>query len=414
MSIFTGLLRWFSGTATLQKKGEQSPIPSSSPYDYAPMIGSDSALQVSTVWACVKLLVETISSLPLFLYEPGENGGKQPAKANLLYRIFHDTPNKRHTSQEFWEFMLLNLFLRGNAYAQIMRNAKGDVVGLWPLAAEQVSVKVMEDGEIIYTYCLDNKDLIFLEKDVLHIRGMGNGVIGLSPLDYMRSSIGLAIDAQNHTQKVYKKEARRPGILMSDKVLTKEQRDALRASFSEIVTGGQKELFILEAEFKFEPLGMTPADLQILETRKFAVEDLARWFGVPAVLINDNSSTTAWGTGIQQIVQGFYKFTIRPQLERIEQAINRKVISPSQRSKGLEVEFNFDALLRASLEDRLNAYSKAVQNGLKTRNECRKLENDPSLPGGDVLTAQTNLAPIDMLPVVNGGSVPDDVEPIRQ
>lgn len=408
MSLITSLLGWMRGNATAQRQGSQSATPFGSAYEETPVIGIDSALQVSTVWACVKLLVETIASLPLFVYHTDSAGRRTLVRDNELYAVLHDSPNKRMTAHEFWEFMLLNLVLRGNAFARIERGIGGRAYALWPMSADQMEVKVLADGSLAYAYSIDSATLIYGEEDVLHIRGMGNGVVGMSPLDYMRASVGLAVSAQNHTAATYRKQARRPGILMTDKVLTADQRKALRDSFGEIATGGQKELYILEANFKFEPLGMTPGDLQLLETRRFAVEDLARWFGVPSVLINDTSKTTTWGTGVEQIIEGFYKFTLRPTLERIEQAIQRRVLTSAQRAAGLHAEFSFDALLRSNMKDRFELYAKGVQNGITTRNECRQLENLPPVAGGDALTAQVNLVPIDLLgkvPVkVKGGS----------
>lgn len=406
MSLLTTMFGWFRGNATAQRSGVQTGLPVSSAYEDAPSVGPDSALQVSTVWACVKLLVETIASLPLFVYLTDSQGRRLLVRDETLYQVLHDSPNRRQTAQEFWEFMLLNLFLRGNAYARVERNAKGEAFALWPLSADQVQVRAMPDGSLVYAYVMDSVTLIYAEEDILHIRGMGNGIIGLSPIDYMRASVGLSIAAQNHTAKTYNKNARRPGLLMTDKVLTADQRTALKNSFGEIAAGGQKELYILEASFKFEPIGMSPADIQLLETRRFAVEDLARWFGVPSVLINDTSKTTTWGTGVEQIIEGFYKFTLRPQLERIEQALQRRVLTSAQRARGLHAEFSFDALLRASLKDRIEIYAKATQNGVMLRNECRQLENLPPVPGGDTPTAQSNLAPLDMLGKVQpkGGS----------
>lgn len=412
MSLFSTMFGWLRGNATAQRSGSQQATPSSSAYESAPNVGIDGALQVSTVWACVKLLVETVASLPLFVYATDGKGQRTLARSETLYRVLHDSPNRRQTAFEFWAFMLLNLVLRGNAYARIERGANGEVFALWPLAADQVEVKALSDGSLVYAYHLDSETLIFTEDQILHLRGIGNGVVGMSPLDYMRASVGLAISAQNHTQRIYNKSSRRAAVMMSNGPLTKEQKDGLRESFGDIVEGKQ-ELYILPAQMTMEQLGMTPQDIQLLETRRFAVEDLARWFGVPSVLINDTSKTTTWGTGVEQIIEGWYKFTLRPQLEMIEQAIGRRVLTAGQRARGLHAEFSFDALLRASLKDRMEIYAKATQNGLKTRNECRQLENDPPLPGGDVLTAQSNLVPIDMLGKVKGGSdAPQD--PIAQ
>lgn len=403
MSVIGSAWNWLTGWATRQTSGVQRSIPSTVAYDDVAPVGIDAALQVSTVWACVKLLSETISSLPLFLYRTGANGERKLARDDDLYMVLHDMPNRRQTAQEFWEYMLINLFLRGNAFARIVRNSRGKVVSLWPLSADQVEVKKLEDGSLVYIYAVDSSQFIFADKDVLHVRGIGGDVVGLSPLDYMRGSVSLAIKAQSHTNKTYNKNARRPGILMSDNVLTREQRSALKNNFADIVAGGEKELYILEAGFKFEALGLTPADLQLLETQQYSVENLARFFGVPSVLINDTSKTTTWGTGVEQIIEGFYKFTIRPQVERIEQSISRWVLSPSQRASGMIVEFSLDALLRASLKDRIEIYAKATQNGIYTRNECRQFENLPPKDGGNDLTVQVNLAPLDMLRSMDKG-----------
>jgi len=397
MSLFSKISRFFGGNANTQKKGSQDSSPSNIVHENTVIVGVDGALQVSTVWACVSLLVETISSLPLVTYVSDPEGNRSVDKSLRIYNILHDSPNSRQTSQEFWEQMMLNYFFRGNAYARVLRDGKGEAIALWPLSSEQVEVIVADDGSLVYIYRFDNTELIYLESDILHIRGMGNGVIGLSRLDYMRSSVGLAVAAQNHTNKTFGKNARRPGVLMSDHMLNSDQRAKLKENFDDIVTGKDNELYILEAQFKFEALGMAPADIQLLETRKFSVEDLARWFGVPSVLINDASSTTTLGSSVGEIINGFHKLNLRPQLSRIEQAIKKRVLTSRQRAKNIEIEFNLDALLRASLGDRMEIYAKGVQNGIYSRNEPRKKENLPPYSGGEIFTAQSNLYPVDKL-----------------
>jgi hypothetical protein len=218
----------------------------------------------------------------------------------------------------------------------------------------------------------------------------------MSRLDYMRSSVGLAIDAQNHSRNTFRKSGKRPGVFMIDKLLTAEQRNAIRANYSGLVEGSEDDLLVLEAGAKFEPLSLSPVDLQMMETRRFSVEDIARWFGISSVMINDTAKTTTWGTGIDQIIQGFYKFKLRPMLESLEQCIERRVLTPRQREL-FSVEFSLEAILRGSYLDRLEAGSKAVQNGLITRNEWRQLENLPPIEGADTLTAQVNLAPVSQL-----------------
>jgi len=415
MSIFTTIFRWLGGNANTQRTGSQPINPASNVHDSTPPINVDGAMQVSTVWACVTLLSETISSLPLMVYQ-SDAGGNREVFQDRLYKILHDSPNRRQTSQEFWEQMLLNYFLRGNAYAKVQRDSRGAVLSLWPLSADQIDVVVLDDGSIVYRYMENTaqpQEIIFLEKDILHIKGPGNGVVGMSRLDYMRSSVRLAINAQDHTNETFKKNARRPGILMSSEVLTDAQRVALKKNFSDIAIGTEKELYILEAQFKFDPLGMSPADIQLLESRQFSVQDLARWFGVPSVLINDTGETTNLGSSTAQIIDGFYRLTLRPQLERIEQAIMKRVLTASQRAGNVTVEFNLDALLRSSLAERMDIYSKGVQNGIYNRNEPRKRENLKPYAGGEIYTAQVNLMPVDKLgEQSSGGQVA--AEPIEQ
>jgi HK97 family phage portal protein len=297
---------------------------------------------------------------------------------------------------EFWQFMTMNFILRGNAYARVVRNAAGEAIELLPLSSDQVEVEVDSTGKVVYKYSYEGKIIVYDERSILHWKDKGNGIYGMSRLDYMRSSVGVAISSQNHTEQGYRKSGRRPGVFMIDKLLTQEQREKIRKNYSGLVEGSDDDLLVLEAGAKFEPLSLSPADLQLLDTRKFAVEDIARWFGVSSVMINDTAKTTTWGTGITELIEGFYKFRLRPMLEGLEQAIERRVLTPGQREK-YTVEFSLDAILRGSFRDRLEAASTAVNNGLMTRNEYRQLENLPPKDGGDILTVQLALTNLENL-----------------
>lgn len=414
MNIVTTFFRHLFGNSTSQRKGVQDGTPATSAHEGIASVGIDSALQISTVWACVTLIVENIASLPLVVFSKDKDGRRIVDIDDPTYKVFKDTPNPRQTSMEFWTYMLLNYVLRGNAYAIIKRRPNGTVISLWPLAADQVDVFETEDKSLLYRYNYNNEYEYFKADQILHIRGMGNGIYGMSPLDYMRASVGLSINAQNHTHKTFTKGARRPGLLMTDRVMNEEQRKAVKKNFGDIASGGGNELYILESQFKFEPLGMSPADIQLLETRKFTVQDLARWFGVPSVLVNDTAETTSLGSSVEQIIDGFHKLKLRPMLELIEQAIENRVFTLPERSKGKYIEFNLDALLRSSLSERMDVYSTGVQNGIYTRNDCRARENLDPMEGGDILTAQSNLLPLDKLGTQTntGGNVPPDT--VRQ
>ena len=417
-SLYQSIRTWFGGIgSTGQQQGVQFPEPLSVVYKQNPVYGTDGALQVSAVWASIELLTDNIASLPLFVYERkgDEQGNKALARGTPLWLLLHENPNRRHTPMEFWQFMLMNFLLRGNAYARLVRDERGEVIEMWPLSADQVEVEVLADKSIIYKYNYDGKVVIYAEESIFHWRDKGNGVVGMSRLDYMRNTIGVAIQAQNQTQQLFANSGKRPGVFMIDKLLTAEQRDKIRQNYQGLVEGGQDDLLVLEAGAKFEPLAMSPADLQMLDTRRFSVEDIARWFGISSVLINDTTKTTTWGTGINQLIEGFYKFKLRPMLESLEQAIERRVLTSRQREL-YTVEFSMDAILRGSLSERLDAGSKAVQNGLMTRNEWRQLENLPRQEGGDALTAQSNLIPITRLGETNtiGATNADTQNPVAQ
>lgn len=394
--LISQFLGWFGyGGALGEKKGTQVAGASGSLVDGTVALAPDGALQLSTVWSCVSLLANMIASLPFFVYTRSLDGQRILARGSLLWGLLHDSPNSRMTPMEFWVAMLLNLLLRNNAYARIDRNAVGDALSLWPMASDQVEVRVLLDGTMIYLYRLGNDVAVLSAENVLHLKGMGNGTMGLDRLDYMRATTSESANAQRAANQLFINGGKPSGVLMIDRVIKDEQRLALKKSFKEMTEGTTSRLFVLEADMKYSSINFSPEDQQLLETRKFTVEELCRWFGVPPVLVG-HSNVTTWGTGVAEIIDGFYKLIVRPALVNLEQAVTKRVLTSAQRAR-FTVEFSFDALLRASLKDRMEIYAKAAQNGLKTRNECRQLENDPPIAGADELTAQTNLAPLHML-----------------
>jgi len=411
--LITSFLGWFGWSGALgEQSGRQNSGASGSLIPGTQALAPDGALQLSTVWACISLIANIIASLPLFVYTRSDKGQRDLARDSLLWQILHDSPNSRMTPMEFWVALLLNLMLRGNAYARIERNDTGEAIAIWPMASDQVEPWLLPDGTLVYKYTVGSDVAVLSADNVLHIKGMGNGTTGLDRLDYMRASTTEAANAQGAASTLFASHGKPSGILMIDKVLNREQRDAVRNNFSAMSEGGTNRLFLLEADTKYQQLTLTPADQQLLETRRFTVEELCRWFGVPPVLVG-HSNVTAWGSGIEQLIDGFHKLVIGPLVVNLQQAIAKRVLTPAQRAR-LSVEFSLDALLRASLKDRMDIYAKAVQNGLKTRNECRQLENDPPVTGGNQLTAQTNLAPLDMLGKIQGGGNAAQKDPIAQ
>lgn len=357
----------------------------------------DSALQISTVYACARLLAGTVSSLPLMVYRDDGTGHRTIDRNSRLWLILHDQPNDAMTASDFWQAMLLQWALRGNAYAQILRNAEGELVSLWPLSADQMTVFAdKETGRVVYQYSRDGKEYNLAPSDVLHIKDVGTGLVGFSKLEFMNSSVNESMETQKYTTQNASNFGRPSGVLTVDHVLNRKngQADAIGRALGNFSNGAGR-MIVLEADMKFQQVSLTPEQSQLLESRKYGVEELCRWFGVPPVLIGASGATT-WGSGIAEIVSGFHKFTLNPLLKSIEQAILSRVVPFEDRSH-VTVEFNLDAFFRGDLASRYSAYATAVQNGFKTRNEVRQLENDPPIEGGDVLTAQTNLAPLDQL-----------------
>ena len=395
MAIFSSLLGFFGrGGAIGDNKGTQHNAPGVALVDGASNIGTDGALQISAVWACIDIRASTIASLPFFAYET-VNGEKTLARTSRIYQLLHESPNSRMTPFEFWRAMLLNHDLRGNAYARLERDNSGEVVAMWPMPADQVTAKVLDDGSMVYEYHLGGDVAILADTNVLHLKNLGNGTTGLSKLDFMRSTTDEAAKAQGAAAKVFGTGGKPTGLLMLDKVLNPEQRKALLTNFAGMAEGNASRLFLLEASMKYQQLSMSPEDQQLLETRKYGVEEVCRWFGVPPVLIG-HANVTTWGSGIEQILDGFYKLQLRPVLVSIEQATRKRVLTPKQRIKH-SIEFSFDALLRGSLKDRMQIYAQAVQNGIYTRTECRQFENMPPDADGNQLTAQSNLLPLALL-----------------
>lgn len=364
-----------------------SGLPSS--LEGAQQLSPETALSISTVWACVELRAQTIASLPFFAYY-SKDGARTLARDHGLYRLLHDAPNARQTAMEFWRTMVMHRDLRGNAYARIDRHPTGSALALTPLDPDAVEVKLLEDGTLVYLAAIGRDVLALAAENVLHLRGIGSGSLGLDRLAFMAPTLSEARAAQQQSLRLFSKGGRTGGLLYYDKTLTPEQRKQIESSLQMIAAGAS--IAVLEAGVKFEQMGLSPVDQQLLTTRRFAVEDVCRFFGVPPVLVH-HSNVTTWGSGVEQILDGFHKLTLRPLLVEIEQAVRRSVMTTGERLT-MTAEFSHDALLRGNIKDRAQVYASAAQNGWMTRAEIRQLENLPPMDGADQLTAQSNLAPV--------------------
>ncbi|EMW9314803.1 phage portal protein [Salmonella enterica] len=357
--------------------------------------------QLSTVWACVDVLSKTVATLPLGFYERTEDGRKT-ARDHPLYEILHYQPNADMTAVEFWEMMMAGLLLRGNAYARIERTGKR-VTALTPMVPEKVKVTRDKTGAPVYTYQdpVTRKSLELKEGQVLHIRGrLGPDCLtGLSPIKLGKETFALSIAANAASAALFKNGMRPSGVLKIDRVLTEEQRKDFREGFINQFTGSLNagRVPLLEAGINYQNTSLSLEDAQMIETRRLSVEDVCQWFGVDPIMIGHAvQGQTMWGSGVEQLMMKFLTTSLRPWLTRIEQAIRRSLLAPGDKNKYF-AEFAIEGLLRADSAARAAFYSTMTQNGVMTRNEARHKENLPPQPGGDQLTVQSNLLPLDQL-----------------
>jgi HK97 family phage portal protein len=362
-------------------------------------VTEETALQISAVWAAVQLKSTTLASLDMVFYRM-EEGKRVKIEDHYLAKLFSDKVNRYQTRVEFFETVGLNLYLTGNAYCLIQKIG-GEITGLLPLMSSQVEVELMNDGSLVYTYTDGINVTAYSAENIWHLKLLGNGVKGLSPLQYARNSIGMAISGEEWASNIIGNGGKPTGVLTYDKLLTKEQREQIKEKFKDLREGPRDALMVLEAGMKYEQISLSPQDVQLLEARRFQVEDIARFLNVPSVMINDTSGGTVWGSGIQEIIRGWYKLGFRPELERIERSIIANLLRQEER-RFISVEFNFEELLRTEFEKRVEAGAKAVNAGLMTRNEWRRTEWLPEIEGADELTVQVNLTTLEGLPRVGG------------
>ena len=362
-------------------------------------VGPNSALQLSTVWACVTLIAGTIATLPLITYKTVA-GERRVAEDHPLYGILKDSPNADQTAVEFWEGLVSQLCLRGNSYCLKHYNTLGDLIALDLLDPDLMREPYRDrDGVVHYDYSGPDGMKYYTEAEVWHTKGFGTGgLAGLSPIRVGLMSIGSARNADRAAATMYGNNMKPNAVLTIKEILTKDQRAQFKQAIKDGAFDGApgEKLRVVEGGASYQPLSLTPEEAQLIESRAFSVEDLCRWFAVNPALIGHPGTASNFGTGREQIMLNFLMFTLRPYLKRIESSIKKHLLKPGERIKFF-AEFSVEGILRADTETRFRVYATAVQNGLKTRNEVRALENDAPVDGGDELTVQSNLIPLKLL-----------------
>lgn len=368
-----------------------------------------SAMQMTAVYCCVRILSEAVASLPLQFYRYTDDGGKEKAVDHPLYFLLHDEPNPEMTSFIFRETLMTHLLLWGNSFAQIIRNGKGEVVALYPLMPDRMRVDRDDNGRLYYEYTVYDSDDVAGRKgtsregrtvrlqpyDVLHIPGLGfDGLVGYSPIAMAKNAIGLAIATEEYGSKFFANGAAPSGVLEHPGTIKDPSRvrESWQATFGG--SGNANKIAVLEEGMKYTPISISPEQAQFLETRKFQIDEIARIFRVPPHMIGDLEKSSF--NNIEQQSLEFVKYTLDPWVSRWEQAMVRALLTPEEKKKYF-FKFNVDGLLRGDYQSRMNGYATARQNGWMSANDIRELEQMDRIPaeeGGDLYLVNGNMIPI--------------------
>ena len=373
-----------------------------------------SAMQMTAVYSCVRILAEAIAGLPLHLYRYNDKGGKEKALDHSLYRVLHDEPNPEMSSFVFRETLMTHLLLWGNAYAQIVRNGKGEVLGLYPLMPNKMRVDREADGKLWYTYTRSNDETQTIKgstvklrpSEVLHIPGLGfDGLVGYSPIAMAKNAIGMGIACEEYGARFFANGAAPSGVLEHPGTIKDPQK--VRESWNATFKGSSNahKIAVLEEGMKYTQIGISPEQAQFLQTRKFQINEIARIFRVPPHMVGDLEKSSF--SNIEQQSLEFVKYTLDPWVIRWEQSLMRLLLNEDEK-KDYFIKFNLEGLLRGDYQSRMNGYAIARQNGWMSANDIRELEDQDRIPaeqGGDLYLINGS-----MLPLANAGAFAETTE----
>lgn len=351
------------------------------------------AMQTTAVYACVRILAESIAGLPLHVYEYRGNG-KERVPEHPLYCLLHDSPNPEMTSFIFRETAMIHLLLWGNSFSQILRDGMGRVVGLYPLLPHRMSVDRDENAELVYTYTpvADGKQIKLRREDVLHIPGLGfDGLVGYSPIAMAKNAVGMTLACEAYGSAFFSNGARPGGVLEHPGVL--KDTSKLRESWQAVYGGTSNtgKVVVLEEGVKYTPISIPPEEAQFLETRKFQIDEIARLYRVPPHMVGDLEKSSF--NNIEQQSLEFVKYTLNPWVVRWEQSLQKALLSPAEQKRCF-VKFNLDGLMRGDYKSRMEGYSIGRQNGWLSANDIREMENMNPIPeeeGGNLYLINGNL-----------------------
>lgn len=363
-------------------------------------VNERTALQTTAVYACVRILSETIASLPLHVYRYTE-GGKAKDTEHVLYTLLHDEPNPDMTSFVFRETLMSHLLIWGNAYAQILRDRSGQVIGLYPLLPDQMSVHRSEKGKLYYVYNRYEEDnpnfqekgsIVLSQEEVLHIPGLGfDGLIGYSPIALAKNAVGMTLACEEYGASFFGNGANPGGVLEHPGIL--KDPGKVRDSWNAVYQGTRNahKVAVLEEGMSYKQIGIPPEEAQFLETRKFQINEIARLFRIPPHMVGDLEKSSF--SNIEQQSLEFVKYTLDPWVVRFEQALKKSLLLPEEKKTHF-IKFNVDGLLRGDYQSRMNGYAIGRQNGWLSTNDIRELEELNPIPpeeGGDLYLINGNM-----------------------
>lgn len=357
----------------------------------------DSALQLSTVWACVCLISETISTLPLKVYQKNEDGSRTIARAHSLYNLLCVSPNAEYTPSRFLLMMAASVCLHGNSYTEKVF-IKNRLVALEPLLPQCMSVKRLQNGKLEYKETKNGVERTIPENRMIHVRGFGiDGVMGLHTIAKGKETVATATAADDSAGKFFKKGMNPSGFLSTEEKLNKEQRDRIGENVNKYaLSENAGRLMVLENGMKYHNITMNPEAAQLLETRSFNIEELCRLFRVPPFMIGHMDKASSWAASTEAQMMHFLINKLRPMLVNFEQQMMKDLLDPRERGS-ITIEFSVEGLLRADSKSRAEFYNSALNNGWMNRNEVRAKENLPPCPGGDKFTVQSALIELEQV-----------------
>ena len=350
-------------------------------------VNERTAMQTTAVYACVRILAEAVASLPLHVYEYQDDGGKKLVHDHPLYYLLHDEPNPEMTSFVFRETLMSHLLIWGNAYAQIIRDGAGRVLGLYPLLPDKMDVQRDDKGNIYYVYSRNSdENPMFKEygnirlkaEDVLHIPGLGfDGLIGYSPIAMAKNAVGMTLACEEYGASFFANGANPGGVLEHPGVLKDPSK--VRESWNSVYRGvsNAHKIAVLEEGMKYQQIGIPPEEAQFLETRKFQVNEIARLYRIPPHMVGDLDKSSF--SNIEQQSLEFVKYTLDPWVIRWEQSLQRSLLLPGEKGKYF-IKLNVDGLLRGDYQSRMNGYAVGRQNGWFSANDIREMENMNPIP----------------------------------